>query len=119
MIEKHFTLSRTEGGPDSSFSLEFDEFKAMVQAIRNVEKALGTVKYGPIRREKASKRYRRSLFVTESIKSGEMLTERNIRSIRPGDGLSPVYQPKVLGRKVLSDLPLGIPLKWEHIDWTK
>jgi len=119
MIEKHFTISRADGGPDSSFSMEFDEFKAMVKAIRNVEKALGTVKYGPVDREKASKRYRRSLFVTKNIKIGEKLNEQNIRSIRPGNGLPPVYIARVLGRKVVSDLKTGTPLAWEHIDWSE
>jgi pseudaminic acid synthase len=115
IVEKHFTLSRSIQGPDSPFSLEPHEFKAMVEAIRTVEKALGRVHYGISQEEAKSRVFRRSLFVVEDIKAHDVFTEDNVRSIRPGHGLAPKYLPEVLGRRAACDLLRGTPLKWEHV----
>lgn len=116
IVEKHFTLSRSVPGPDSQFSLEPQEFKEMVQAVRLVEKSLGHVSYGASPHESKSTAFRRSLFVVEDIKAGEGLTETNVRSIRPADGLHTRYLPIVLGRKARRDISKGTPLSWELID---
>ena len=89
IIEKHITLSRSEQGPDSSFSIEPDEFKAMVEAIRIAEKALGQIHFGVSTQEESSRVFRRSVFVVQDVKSGEVFTEENVRSIRPGHGQRP------------------------------
>lgn len=115
IIEKHLTLSRALGGPDSAFSLEPEEFRAMVQAVRTTEKALGRIRYGPTTRERANLPFRRSLFVVKDIKAGEPFTPENVRSIRPADGLHPRYYDVVIGRKATQDLEAGTPLKWKHV----
>lgn len=115
VIEKHFTLSRADGGPDGSFSMEPYEFKQMVQDIRTTEKALGSVCYDLTEKQKESKIFRRSLFVVQDIKAGEKLTTENVRSIRPGYGLPPKYLPMVLGRVAKCDMAMGTPLQWELI----
>lgn len=115
IIEKHLTLSRDLGGPDSAFSLEPDEFKAMVQAVRTTEKALGGIRYGPTPCEVSGLPFRRSLFVVKDIKAGESFTHDNVRSIRPAHGLHPRYLDSVIGRKATQDLVAGTPLKWEHV----
>ena len=115
IIEKHLTLSRSDPGPDAAFSLEPGEFKAMVEAVRIVEKALGGIKYGTSEREKISRRYRRSLFVVENVKAGEAFTEKNVRSIRPGDGLHPRYLHDVVGRAARCDVKRGTPLRWDLV----
>jgi N-acetylneuraminate synthase len=115
IIEKHFTLSRSIPGPDSAFSLEPHEFKAMVEAIRTVERALGRVHYGVSQEEAKSRVFRRSLFVVEDIKAHDVFTEHNVRSIRPGHGLPPKYLPEVLGRRAACDLLRGTPLRWEDV----
>ncbi|NPU86141.1 MAG: pseudaminic acid synthase [Syntrophaceae bacterium] len=115
IIEKHLVLDRSSGGPDHAFSLEPHEFKAMVDAVRTVEKALGRVQYGPGDQEEASLAYRRSLFVVHDVKKGEVFTPENVRSIRPGHGLPPKYLPDVLGKKAAKDLTRGTPLCWEMI----
>jgi len=113
IVEKHFTLSRSTPGPDSNFSLEPHEFKTMVDSIRETEKALGTVNYSVTEHEKASRVFRRSLFAVEDIAEGEMLTEKNIRSIRPGYGLPPKYFHEILGKKAKVNICRGIPLNWD------
>ncbi len=115
IVEKHFTLSRSIPGPDSTFSLEPDEFKQMVQAIRTAEKALGTVHYEVGEEERKSGIFRRSLFVVADLKAGEVFTSANVRSIRPGNGLPPKYLHSILGCQATRDLPRGTPLSWEHI----
>lgn len=115
IVEKHFTLSRADGGPDSAFSLEPDEFRSMVQAIRHTERALGGIHYGATRREKESRRFRRSLFVVKDVRAGERLTEDHIRSIRPAHGLHPRYFETVLGRRASRDIDAGTPLSWDLI----
>ncbi len=112
IVEKHFTLSREMPGPDSAFSLEPHEFKAMVEAIRVAEKALGQVSYQVTEREGASRVFRRSLFVVKDIQAGEVFTEEHVRSIRPGHGLPPKYLPEVLGRRATQDIERGTPLAW-------
>ncbi len=118
IIEKHFTLSRKDPGPDSAFSLEPSEFTEMVNAIRTVEKSLGTIQYGPTEAEKKSLTFRRSLFVVEDIKAGELLTEKNIRSIRPANGLPPKFYSEVLGKKAKANIEKGTPLTWDSIERT-
>ena len=115
IIEKHFTLSRKEPGPDSAFSLEPHEFKEMVDAIRTTEKALGKVSYEITEKQKASRVFRRSLFVVKDIKKGEEVTEDNVRSIRPGYGLHPRYLTDVIGRYARRNIERGIPLTWDLV----
>ena len=115
IIEKHLTLSRKDAGPDNSFSMEPKEFKAMVEAIRNVEKALGEVSYEITEKQKASRVFRRSLFVVKDIKNGEKFTEDNVRSIRPGYGLPPKYFDEVVRKKAKKDIVIGTPLSWDLI----
>jgi pseudaminic acid synthase len=106
VIEKHFILDRALGGPDAEFSLNLDEFKIMVQSARNIEKLLGQVNYDV---DKKNRKFARSLFVTADIKEGEVFTEKNIRSIRPGDGMHPKYLRDVLGKKAERDYCFGEP----------
>ncbi|MBC7260763.1 MAG: pseudaminic acid synthase, partial [Chloroflexi bacterium] len=115
IVEKHFTLSRDIPSPDSAFSLEPHEFKAMVEAIRTVEKALGRVSYEIGEREAKSRVFRRSLFVVKDMKAGEVFTEENVRSIRPGYGLPPKFLKEVLGRRAACDIKRGTPLAWTLI----
>ena len=115
VIEKHFCRSRNEPGPDSAFSLEPDEFKNMVDAIRTAEKAIGTVTYQRTENEISGLAFRRSLFVAEDMKAGEAFTAKNLRSVRPANGLHPRYLSELIGKKATADLPLGTPLQWEHI----
>ncbi|HVS35437.1 MAG TPA: pseudaminic acid synthase [Gemmataceae bacterium] len=115
IIEKHFTLSRAEPGPDSAFSLEPHEFKAMVEGVRTAEKALGAVHYGLSGKDEASRVFRRSLFVVRDMKAGEVFTEENVRSIRPGHGLPPKALPDVLGRRASRDVERGAPLSWDLV----
>ena len=117
IIEKHFTLSRAQSGPDSAFSLEPHEFTAMVDAIRTAEKALGTVHYGVSKQEAESRVFRKSLFAIRDITAGEAFTEENVRSIRPGHGLHPRHLKDVLGRRAAFDLARGTPLAFDMIDW--
>lgn len=115
LIEKHFTLSRAIPGPDSAFSLEPEEFKAMVDAVRTAEKAIGKVSYEISPEEAKTRMYRRSLFVVEDMKAGEPFTPDNLRSIRPGHGLHPRYWDKVLSQCASQDIPRGTPLAWELV----
>lgn len=118
MIEKHFIFDRKLGGPDSSFSLEPAEFKLMVEEVRQAEKALGSITYKLTRGMKVERKQGRSLFVIEDIKKGETFTGKNIRSIRPGDGLHPKFINKILGKKASTDITRGTPLRTKYImDW--
>jgi len=112
MIEKHFTLDRNLGGVDCGFSLNTEEFRAMVQAVRNTEKTLGKVNYIS---EEERKRGARSLFVVKNIKAGEKFTSENVRSIRPSNGLHPKFYPQVLGKTASRDIQFATPLLFEHI----
>ena len=115
IIEKHLTLSRSTPGPDSAFSLEPQEFKDMVDAVRTAEKALGKVYFGLSGKEQASRAFRRSLFVVEDVKRGEAFTAANVRSIRPGDGLHPRHLAEVLGKSAAQGITRGTPLRWEFV----
>jgi pseudaminic acid synthase len=115
IIEKHLTLSRSDPGPDSAFSLEPDEFKAMVDAVRIAEKALGQVHFGCSPRETNSLKFRRSLFVVKDMKQGELFTSDNIRSIRPADGLHTRHLAEVLGKHASKDVQRGTPLSWDLV----
>ena len=115
IVEKHFTLSRDLPGPDSAFSLEPQEFRAMVQAIRTAEKALGHVYYGVSEREAKSRDFRRSLYVVKDMKAGDVFTQENIRSIRPGNGLPPRQLKEVLGRSAARNIEKGSPLHWKLV----
>jgi len=115
VIEKHLTLSRSDGGPDSGFSLEPAEFAAMVRAVREAEAALGEVRFGPAEHEEPSRVFRRSLFVVKEVKAGERFTKDNVRSIRPGHGLAPKHLEAVLGRRATRDIDPGTPLSWDLV----
>ncbi len=115
LVEKHFCLSRAIPGPDSSFSLEPQEFAAMVQAVRATEKALGEAICEVTRREAASRVFRRSLFAVSDVKAGEVFTEKNVRSIRPGFGLAPKYISSIIGSCAAQAIPRGTPLSWELV----
>lgn len=116
VVEKHFTLSRRIKTPDTFFSIEPEEFKNMVDNIRKVEKALGKVHYGLTREEKKSRVFRRSLFVVKDIKKGEIITEDNVKSIRPDAGLLPKYLKLILGKKAKKNISKGTPLKMDFIE---
>ncbi len=116
IIEKHITLSRSEPGPDSAFSLEPDEFKATVDAIRVAEKALGQVHFGFSPNEESSRVFRRSLFVVEHVNRGELFTAKNVRSIRPAHGLHTRHLQEILGQRAARDIERGTPLSWELVD---
>ena len=116
MVEKHMTLRRTDGGPDSAFSMEPEEFKKMVDEIRILEKALGSSEYVLTDTQKLEHEGSRSLFVVKDIAPGEILTPDNIRSIRPGNGLHTMYYEEILGKKAKGLLKKGTPLAWELID---
>jgi pseudaminic acid synthase len=116
IIEKHFIIDRALGGPDSSFSLNVDEFTQMVKTVRDVEKALGTISYELSDKVQKSKVFSRSLFVVKDIKQGETLNEDNVRSIRPGYGIPPKYYKNIIGKKAISDLEKGTPLQWNMFE---
>ncbi len=113
IIEKHLTLSRDDPGPDSPFSLEPGEFKDMVQAVRETEKALGTTELSPSQQEEPSRVFRRSLFVVQDVLAGETFTEENLRSIRPGYGLPPKHLHQILGKKATREVKRGTPMAWD------
>lgn len=116
VIEKHFILDKSIGGPDADFSLDLEEFSSMVKAVREAEKALGEVTYELSEKVEKNKKFARSLFVVKDIQKGEKFTEENVRSVRPGHGLSPRYQPEIIGRNANIDLKKGTPLKIDYLD---
>ncbi|MBE5883488.1 MAG: pseudaminic acid synthase [Lachnospiraceae bacterium] len=115
IIEKHFCLSREIENPDSSFSMNPEEFKQMVSDVRQAEKAIGVVRYGVSEQEKGNAAFRRSVFCVEDIKKGEMITESNARIIRPGQGLAPKFYPEILGQVALQDIKKGTPIQFSMI----
>ena len=115
IVEKHFTLSRAVQGPDSAFSLEPHEFKAMVEAIRITEKAIGIVSYKVTDHEVANRVFRRSLFVVNDMKEGQEFTQENVRSIRPGYGLHTRYLHSIRGRFTSKDIVRGTPMTWDLV----
>lgn len=116
ILEKHFTFSRDEPGPDSAFSLEPDEFAHLVAAVREAEAEIGSVRYGPSAREHSSLAFRRSLFAVEDVAAGELFTRANVRAIRPGDGLAPKHLDRVLGRPAAGRVERGTPLAWDLVE---
>lgn len=107
MVEKHFIMDRSIGGPDAAFSMEKEEFAAMVKVIRNIEKALGEVIYPTNPSKIKGREFSRSLYVAENVKAGDIITEKNVRSVRPGYGLHPKYLPEVLGKYFIKDCEKG------------
>ena len=116
VIEKHFILDRSIGGPDATFSLLPEEFKQMVNSVRGTEKALGRVDYSIDEKKKNNRKLSRSLFFVQDMKKGDVITEENMRSIRPGDGLLPKYLPDIIGKKVRENIKRGTPANWNYIE---
>lgn len=116
IVEKHFTLKREDGGPDSSFSLEPEELKELVKDIREAEKAIGVPTYSVGEKESENLVFRRSIFVIKDMKKGEELTRENVRVIRPGYGMEPKYLSDVLGKRVKKDMERGDPLMIEDVE---
>lgn len=113
VIEKHFTLSRADGGVDSTFSLEPEEMKSLVLETERAWQSLGCVAYGPTKAEEKSLAFRRSIYVSKDIAAGEMLTAENLRIVRPGHGLAPRHLNTILGRRATRDLKAGTPASWD------
>ncbi|MGG3925229.1 pseudaminic acid synthase [Metabacillus fastidiosus] len=113
VIEKHFTLCREDGGVDSAFSMEPDEMKTLVQETERAWQAIGKITYGPTEKEKASLKFRRSIYVVKDIKAGEEFTKENIKVVRPGYGLAPKYYKQVLGKVAKKDMKVGDPITIE------
>jgi len=116
IVEKHFTLRRSDGGPDAAFSIEPAELRGLVQQIRQVERAIGGVREGPRPSEADSLCHRRSLFVVRDLRAGEVLSRENLRVIRPAGGLAPKEHRAVLGRRVRRSLQRDTPLRWEDLE---
>jgi pseudaminic acid synthase len=115
LIEKHFILDREIGGPDAAFSMNQKEFAEIVQSVRRVEKIMGHPSYEMTESKKNSRAFARSLFVVEDVKKGELITEENVRSIRPGCGMSPKHLEEMLGKKFALDICKGTPLSWDKV----
>lgn len=115
LVEKHFILDRSIGGPDAAFSMEVGEFASMVKSIRNVEKALGEVKYPTNPSKIKGREFCRSLYVAEDMKAGDIITEQNVRSVRPGFGLHPKYLPELFGKHINRDLEKGDRFSSDYI----
>jgi pseudaminic acid synthase len=115
VIEKHFTLSRADGGVDSAFSVEPEEMKNLVVETERAWQSLGEINYGATLQEKKSMQFRRSLYVVKEMKAGEVFTEENLRTIRPGLGLAPKYYDKFLGKKISRDTKKGTPVTWDLV----
>jgi len=119
MVEKHFTLSRKIKTPDSFFSIEPRELEQMVNGIRFAEKSLGKIHYGPTKKEKKNLAFRRSLFTVKGIAKGEIFTDKNIKSIRPADGMAPKYIKNIFGKKARKGIKKGTPLRRDLIGGAK
>lgn len=115
IIEKHFTLYRADGGVDSVFSMEPAEMKALVEETERAWLGLGKISYGPTEKEKASLVFRRSLYIVEDMKAGDLVTEKNVRSIRPGYGMPPKFYDLVIGKRINQDVKRGTGLRWEML----
>ena len=115
VIEKHFTLDRTDGGVDSTFSMEPHEMAQLVVDTKRAWEALGRINYGPTEAEKKSLQFRRSLYIVEDMKAGELFTTKNLRAIRPGLGLPPKYYDLLIGRKVAVDVAKGTAISWDIV----
>ena len=117
VIEKHLTLRRADGGADSAFSMEPEEFKEMVQNIRKIELALGTVTYELTPKAAREREHSRSLFVAKDMKKGDVFTSENLRSVRPANGLHTKYYEDILGKRITKDAKLGTPMSWDLVDF--
>jgi len=115
VIEKHFILDRAIGGPDASFSLDVEQFTQMVQAVRDTERLLGKVSYELTEKSQKSREFSRSLFIAEDVKTGDVLNEKNVRSVRPAFGMHPKEFSNVLGKSFKGDFEKGTPLSWDLI----
>lgn len=115
MIEKHFIINREVGGPDSSFSMDENEFSQMVKEVRSAEEAVGKVSYELTEKQKSGRCFARSLYVAEDMKVGDVITEKNVRSVRPGYGLHPQLLPSILGKKIRCDKKIGSRIQLEDI----
>lgn len=115
VIEKHFTLARADGGVDAAFSLEPRELKLLVEETERAWQSVGEVRYGGSDDEKASLKYRRSIYISRDVKEGEVLNAENIKIVRPGFGMAPKYYDLLIGRRINKDLPKGTAMSWEHI----
>ena len=115
VVEKHFTLSRKIRTADNFFSIEPNELKALVDNVRLIEKALGTVNYSLSQDEQDNRKYRRSLFVVRDVKKGEVISDSAVKSIRPADGLEPKYLGKILGKRATKNIKKGTPMTWELV----
>lgn len=113
VIEKHFTLRRADGGVDSAFSMEPEELKALVVETKRAWQSLGKINYGATKKEQASMQYRRSIYIAQDMKAGDMFTKENLRVIRPGLGLPPKYYERLLGKQVRVDVKKGTPVSWD------
>lgn len=116
VVEKHMTLARADGGPDSAFSLEPNEFREMAETCRLVQRAIGQVSYETTESEKGNLIFRRSLYVVADVAAGDEFTAANVRSIRPGKGLPPKHMPQVLGRVARRAIKRGTALSWTDVD---
>lgn len=119
VVEKHLTLRRADGGADAAFSMEPEEFREMVDDIRRVEKALGTVSYDLTPKQKKTREHSRSLFVARDMKAGEVFTPENLRSVRPACGLHTKHYEEILGKRIVRDAKMGTPMDWELVDFTE
>lgn len=117
MVEKHLTLRRADGGPDSAFSMEPEEFKEMVDNIRIIERSLGKVTYDLTPGQEKEREHSRSLFIARDMKAGEVFTPENLRSVRPADGLHTKYYEELLGKKIAVDAEKGTPMSWALVDF--
>jgi pseudaminic acid synthase len=115
VIEKHFILDKSIGGADAHFSLDEKEFKQMIDAVRLTEKMMGKIDYEMTEKKQKSRQFSRSLFIVTDVKKGEVITNKNVRSIRPGFGLHPKYLSKIIGKKFMSNQEKGTPINWEMI----
>ncbi len=116
VIEKHFILNKSIGGPDADFSLDKEEFAQMIKVVRETEKLLGKVDYNMSEKKKKSRQFARSLYITKDVKAGEMISEKNVRSVRPGYGLHPKYLKNIVGKHFCLNLHKGTPLKWRYFN---
>jgi len=116
VVEKHFTLNRSDGGVDSAFSMEPAEMASLVAETERAWQAIGGISYGATDREKGSVQFRRSLYVAEDMRFGDRFTEANLRIVRPGFGLPPKHYDSILGKRVTKDVPKGTPLSWDLVE---
>ena len=116
IIEKHFTLDRNGGGPDDSFSLEFDDMVNLAKGAQSAWSALGQVNYDRKSSEETNLKFRRSLYIVKDISEGEIITEEHVKSIRPGYGLAPKFFDQIIGKKILKDTSKGTAVSWDLIN---